>query len=192
MLKEKNINLRELEDGEFDSLLGEGSGAGMIFGNTGGVMEATLRTAYNVITGKDLEIEKLELKEVRGLENVKECTIKMGEYTLNIATVNKMSAATTILEDVKKGKSKYHFIEIMNCLGGCIGGGGQPKILPTKELEVKNKRINSLYERDSKDKIRVSYKNPDIIRVYNEFIGYPLSFKAKEMLHTRYTDRSNK
>lgn len=192
MLKEKNINLRELEDGEFDSLLGEGSGAGMIFGNTGGVMEATLRTAYNVITGKDLEIEKLELKEVRGLENVKECTIKMGKYTLNVATVNKMSAATTILEDVKKGKSKYHFIEIMNCLGGCIGGGGQPKILPTKELEVKNKRINSLYERDSKDKIRVSYKNPDIIRVYDEFIGYPLSFKAKEMLHTRYTDRSNK
>ena len=115
----------------------------------------------------------------------KECTIKMGEYTLNIATVNKMSAATTILEDVKKGKSKYHFIEIMNCLGGCIGGGGQPKIFPTKELEVKNKRINSLYERDSKDKIRVSYKNPDIIRVYDEFIGYPLSFKAKEMLHTR-------
>lgn len=191
MLKEKEIDLKELEDSDYDSLLGEGSGAGMIFGNTGGVMEAALRTAYNIMTEKELEKDAIVFNNVRGMDNVKEAKVNIEETELNIAVIHKMSSAKQILEDVKNGKSKYHYIEIMNCLGGCIGGGGQPKTKMSEELAVKKKRIESLYQRDEKDKIRVSHKNPDIIKVYEEFLGEPLSSKSEELLHTSYKDKSN-
>ena len=191
MLKEKEIDLKELEDSDYDSLLGEGSGAGMIFGNTGGVMEAALRTAYNIMTEKELEKDAIVFNNVRGMDNVKEAKVNIEETELNIAVIHKMSSAKQILEDVKNGKSKYHYIEIMNCLGGCIGGGGQPKTKMSEELAVKKKRIESLYQRDEKDKIRVSHKNPEIIKVYEEFLGEPLSSKSEELLHTSYKDKSN-
>lgn len=191
MLKEKEIDLNDLEDSNYDSLLGEGSGAGMIFGNTGGVMEAALRTAYNIMTGKELEKDAIVFNNVRGIENVKEAKINIEGTEINIAVIHKMSSAKPILEDVKNGKSKYHYIEIMNCLGGCIGGGGQPKTKMSDELEVKKKRIESLYQRDKEDKIRVSHKNPDIIKVYEEFLGKPLGSKSEELLHTSYKDKSN-
>lgn len=191
MLKEKEIDLNDLEDSNYDSLLGEGSGAGMIFGNTGGVMEAALRTAYNIMTGKELERDAIVFNNVRGIENVKEAKINIEGTEINIAVIHKMSSAKPILEDVKNGKSKYHYIEIMNCLGGCIGGGGQPKTKMSDEIEVKKKRIESLYQRDEEDKIRVSHKNPDIIKVYEEFLGKPLSSKSEELLHTSYKDKSN-
>lgn len=190
ILKELNIDFSMLEDSNYDSLLSEGSGAGMIFGNTGGVMEAALRTAYNILTGKELEQNQIEFKDVRGIENVKEATLNINDLEINVAVIHKMASAIPILEDVKNGVSKYHYIEIMNCLGGCIGGGGQPKIPFNKEIEVKQKRIDSLYERDKNRKIRTSHNNPEIIKVYEEFLGHPLSEKCEELLHTKYTDRS--
>lgn len=190
ILKEENINLSTLEDSKYDSLLGEGTGSGMIFGNTGGVMEASLREAYYIITGKNLEKDFLKFNDVRGMNNVKEAEIKINNIKLNVAVVHKMSSAIPILEDVKNGISKYHYIEIMNCAGGCIAGGGQPKIANGKELEVKQKRIDSLYNRDNNSKLRVSHENPDIIKLYDEFLDEPLSKKSEKLLHTKYEDKS--
>ena len=190
LLKEKEIDFSALEDSQYDSLLGEGSGAGMIFGGTGGVMEAALRTAYNVATGEKFENTKIEFTEVRGMENVREATIDIGGNKINIAVIHKMSSAKPILEDVKNGNSKYHYIEIMNCYGGCIGGGGQPKLKLNQEVEVKEKRKEALYTRDKNVEIRQSHKNPDMIKLYNEFLGDPLGDKAMELLHTNYEDKS--
>lgn len=190
ILKEENIDLSTLEDSEYDSLLGEGTGSAMIFGNTGGVMEASLREVHYILTGKKLRKDFLKFNDVRGMENVKEAEIEINNIKLNIAVIHKMSSAIPILEDVKNGTSKYHYIEIMNCQGGCIGGGGQPKIVNGKELEVKQKRIDSLYNRDTNNKLRVSHENPDIIKLYEEFLGKPLSKKSEELLHTKYEDKS--
>lgn len=188
ILKEEKIDLATLEDSEYDSLLGEGSGAGTIFGNTGGVMEASLRETYYILTGKLLE--KIEFDNIRGMENVKEATININNLKLNVAVVHKMSEAIPILEEVKNGTSKYHYIEIMNCQGGCIGGGGQPKIIGGQEDIVKEKRIESLYNRDKNNKIRYPHENPNIEKIYNEFLGEPLGTKSKELLHTKYEDKS--
>lgn len=190
IIKEEKIDFANLEDGNYDSLLQEASGAGMIFGNTGGVMEAALRTAYYILTGKELDKEKIEFKEVRGMKNVKEATIDINGINLNIAIIHKMSSAIPILEQVKNGTSKYHYIEIMNCVGGCIGGGGQPKFKLGEEIQIKEKRIESLYNRDRNDKIRCSHQNPEIIKLYEEFLEKPLSKKSEELLHTTYEDKS--
>lgn len=190
IIKEEKIDFANLEDGNYDSLLQEASGAGMIFGNTGGVMEAALRTAYYILTGKELEKEKIEFKEVRGMQNVKEATIDINGINLNIAIIHKMSSAIPILEEVKNGTSKYHYIEIMNCVGGCIGGGGQPKFKLSEEMQIKEKRIESLYNRDRKNTIRCSHQNPEIIKLYEEFLEKPLSKKSEELLHTTYEDKS--
>lgn len=191
LVKEQNIDLKNLPEDDYDSLLGEGSGAGMIFGNTGGVMEAALRTTYNILTGKELENNAIEFESVRGLENVKEAVVDINGLKINIAIAHQMASAIPIIEDVKNGTSKYHYIEIMNCFGGCIGGGGQPKIKPGDEKDVKQKRIDSLYNRDKSDKIRTSYKNPEVMKIYNDFLGKPLGEKAEELLHTKYEDKSN-
>lgn len=190
IIKEEKIDFANLEDGNYDSLLQEASGAGMIFGNTGGVMEAALRTAYYILTGKELEKEKIEFKEVRGMQNVKEATIDINGISLNIAIIHKMSSAIPILEEVKNGTSKYHYIEIMNCVGGCIGGGGQPKFKLAEEMQIKEKRIESLYNRDRENTIRCSHQNPEIIKLYEEFLEKPLSKKSEELLHTTYEDKS--
>lgn len=191
MLKELKIDLNDLEDSKFDKLLGEGSGAGMIFGNTGGVMEAIMRSAYYFENGKDMDVNHIELKEVRGLENIKEADIDLGnEKKIKVAVIHQMSSAKPILEQVKNGTCKYDYIEIMNCFGGCIGGGGQVKVPINKEIEAKEKRMQSLYKRDKKDKIKYSYENPDIVNLYNEFLDEPLSKKSEELLHTHFTDKS--
>lgn len=187
IIKNKQIDFKNLPDTEFDKILGEGSGAGMIFGSTGGVMEATLRTAYHMITNTDLETERLEFNAVRGMENVREAEIKINDITLNVAIVHKMADAKKILEEVKKGTSKYHFIEVMNCEGGCIGGGGQPKLDENKVIELKQKRMQALYKRDKQDKIRCSYQNPEIIEIYKKYLGEPLGKTSQHLLHRNFS-----
>lgn len=187
IIKEKNIKYEDIPESDYDSVLGEGSGAGIIFGNTGGVMEAALRTAYNMITKEDLD--EVVFHDVRGYENVKEATIDVGNLTLHVAVVHGITNIKNIIEDIKNNRCKYHFIEVMNCEGGCIGGGGQPKLFLEEEQMLKEKRIKSLYERDHNSKIRCSHNNPDIISIYKKFfqgVGSPL---AKELLHTAYIKR---
>lgn len=188
ILKEEKIDFASLEDSNYDSLLGEGSGAGIIFGNTGGVMEAALREAYYILTGNLLE--NIEFNSVRGMDNVKEAEVDIDGKTLKVAVIHKMSSAIPILDEVKNGTSKYDYIEIMNCYGGCIGGGGQPKVLEAQEKEVKEKRIETLYKRDKEVSIRYPHENKDIVRIYDEFFGSPLSEKSEELLHTSYKDKS--
>ncbi len=188
ILKDEKIDFVSLEDSDYDFLLGEGSGAGVIFGNTGGVMEAAIREAYYILTGNLLK--NIEFNSVRGMDEVKEAKININGKELNVAVIHKMSSAVPILDEVKNGTSKYDYIEIMNCYGGCIGGGGQPKILIKDEKEVKEKRIESLYKRDKEVNVRYPHENKDIIKIYDEFLGSPLSEKSKELLHTSYKDRS--
>lgn len=189
-IKEKNIKYEDIIEEDFDVLLGEGSGSGVIFGNTGGVMEAALRTANYLLTNKNLDHDHIEFKSVRGYNGLREAIVKLGDLELNVAIIDGMSNAKKVLEDVKNGKSKYHYIEIMNCVGGCIGGGGQPKITPSEEDEIKEKRIENLYQRDNSLKIRYSHENPDIIGVYQNYLDKPLSKLSEELLHTKYFDRS--
>ena len=190
LIKKEEIEFKNIEDSNYDDLFGEGSGAGLIFGNTGGVMEAAIRSVYKIMTGENLTKNQIEFHSVRGLSNVKEAVIDINGFNLNVAVVNQMSCAKTILEDVKKGKSKYHFIEIMNCLGGCVGGGGQPKSGNGNEGSVKRKRMESLYNKDSELTIRFSHQNPSVVKLYDELLGEPLSEKAKSLLHTNYKDSS--
>ena len=190
LLKKKKIEFKNIEDSNYDDLFGEGSGAGLIFGNTGGVMEAAIRSVYKIMTGENLTKNQIEFHSVRGLSNVKEAVIDINGFNLNVAVVNQMSCAKTILEDVKNGKSKYYFIEIMNCLGGCVGGGGQPKSGNGNEGSVKRKRMESLYNKDSELTIRFSHQNPSVVKLYDELLGEPLSEKAKSLLHTNYKDSS--
>ena len=189
-LKEEKIDLKNVQKSSFDSLLGEGSGGGTIFGNTGGVCEAALRTLYYFLTGNDFNEKQLSFKNVRGYDNVKEATIKIEDKEIRVAVVHKISAAKKIIEDVKNGVSPYHFIEIMNCQGGCIGGGGQPKYPEGMESVVKEKRIAGLYKRDEADNIKASYQNPDIKKIYQEFLIEPNSEIAHHYLHTSYKRRN--
>lgn len=189
IIKNENIDFVNLKDSDFDSLLSEGTGSGMIFGNTGGVMQAALREVNYILTGKKLK--NIEFKNISGMDNVKESSININGIEFNIAVVHKMKDALPILEDVKNGKSKYNYIEIMNCQGGCVGGGGQPKLLPSEEINQKQKRIDSLYKRDKQDKLRYAHENPDIIRVYKEYLNNPLSNISNKLLHTKYKDKSD-
>ena len=189
IIKDKGIKYDDIKSSDYDSIF-TGSGAGLIFGNTGGVMEAALRTGYYLLTNKNLEEENLVFSDVRGYDNVKEASIDIDGLTLNVCVIHGMSNAKEILESVKNGTSKYHFIEIMNCQGGCIGGGGQPKIEIYNEEEIKEKRIKSIYENDKLSKVRCSHDNPEIKKLYNDFLDKPLSHKAHELLHTKYEDKS--
>lgn len=191
IIKTQNIKYDDIPKCDYDSFFKEGSGAGVIFGNTGGVAEAALRTAYYLLTNKNLDKEKIEFDAVRGYDNVKEASIKINNKTINICVIHGMSNAKEILESVKNDTSKYHFIEIMNCQGGCIGGGGQPKIEIYNEREIKEKRITSLYQRDNKNPIRCSHENPQINKIYENFLDKPLSSKSHKLLHTKYKDKSN-
>ena len=179
--KMEGINFNSLEDLEYDSLFGEGSGAGVIFGASGGVCEAALRTAYHLITNKDLE--SIEFNDVRGLKNVKEASILIDGEEVNVLVVHKIKELSKVLEKLKEREKTYHFIEVMNCEGGCVGGGGQPKTNEDTALKVKEARALGLYSRDSSKKLRLSYQNPDIIRIYSEYLKYPGSDIAKEILH---------
>lgn len=187
--REKQIDFASLGEGSFDTFMGTGSGAGVIFGNSGGVMEAALRTAYEYITGQPAPEKLLDLKPVRGLEDVKETSLAIGELTVNVAVVFGTVNAAKVMEQVKKGEKQYHFIEVMTCPNGCIGGGGQPKDRQYKGEKLRQKRVESLYKKDSAMTLRKSHENPEIQQLYKEFLGRPLSSLAEEMLHTFYIDR---
>ena len=188
--KESGIDLNSLQDSEYDSLMGQASGAGVIFGNTGGVMEAALRTAYFYITGKQPEGKLLDLQPVRGYEGLREASLEINGLTVNVAVVYGTANAREMIELVKKGEKEYHFIEVMTCPGGCIGGGGQPKDFAVDANESRKARIESLYKRDASLAVRSSHENPEIKHLYQDFYGKPLSDLAEKMLHTIYTDRS--
>ncbi|MBQ9973444.1 MAG: iron hydrogenase small subunit, partial [Oscillospiraceae bacterium] len=162
---------------------------------TRGVMEAALRTVYFVLTGK--EYDKINFTEVRGLEGVREASLDINGMTVNVAIANGMKSAKILLDDIRAGKSKYHFIEIMGCPGGCINGGGQPYVrdtlLPNEDDDIMDtyiqKRANALYSEDERQVIRQSHNNPQIKALYDEFLGEPNSHKAHELLHTTYAAR---
>jgi NADP-reducing hydrogenase subunit HndD len=187
-IKQANIDLNTLEDEEFDSPLGESTGAGVIFGNTGGVIEAAVRTAYEIQTGKKLE--KLEFNELRGLEGVRDATIDFNGLPIRIGIAHGLGNARKLLDDVKAGKSQFHAIEIMACPGGCIGGGGQP--LHHGNSEIIKARAAAIYREDRLKPIRKSHENPFIIKIYKEFLGKPNGEKAHHLLHTHYFDRKKK
>lgn len=188
--RSRNIDFNALEDSEFDKFMGQASGAGVIFGNTGGVMEAAVRTAYEYITKEPAPDVLFELKPVRGLEDIKEASLDIGGTTVNVAVVYGTASARKMIEMVKKGEKQYHFIEVMTCPGGCIGGGGQPKDKDYKGNALLESRIDSLYTKDTKLAVRKSHENSEIIDLYNSFYDHPLSELAEKMLHTQYYDRS--
>ncbi len=196
LIKRSGIDFVHLPDEEFDQdLLGEYTGAGVIFGVTGGVMEAALRTAYHMVTGKEHEL--VEFKEVRGFEGVKEATIDMDGTVVKVAVAHGMKNAKPLLDDIRAGKSPYAFIEIMGCPGGCINGGGQPFVkpcfLPNEDANIldtyKEKRANALYSEDERQVLRQSHKNKQIQDLYKNYLGEPNSHKAHELLHTTYKAR---
>lgn len=186
-LKEEGINLNDLEEKEFDTLVGNGSGAGVIFGNSGGVSEAIIRTIYHYITGKDPESNLLNYEQVRGLNSIKEACITIDNTKLNIAVVYGLPNLEKLLNN---GINKYHFIEVMNCPGGCIGGGGQPLVPISKQDEISKLRIAELYSIDTNKNVRCSYQNKEIKKLYDEYLNNPLSSKSYELLHTTYQDKS--
>lgn len=189
MMKEAGIDISKVPEGEFDEPLGISTGAGAIFGATGGVMEAALRTVYEVLTGK--ELENVNFNEVRGIKGVKEATIDVDGTMVNVAVAHGLSNARKVLDKVKNKEAEYHFIEIMTCPGGCVGGGGQP-ILSSEErqeIDYKEVRGDAIYEVDTGMSIRKSHENPAIKVLYDEFLGMPLGEKSHHLLHTHYTKR---
>ncbi len=189
MIKEAGIDFVNLPDEDFDSLLGESSGAGVIFGATGGVMEAALRTAYELITGQTLE--SVDFHAVRGVEGIKEATIKIGDLDVNVAVCSSTGKASELLDAVKRGEKQYHFIEVMGCPGGCVNGGGQPIVpAPVRNwTDVRAERAKALYHEDEAKPIRKSHENAEIKQIYDEYLGKPNSHKAHELLHTTYEQR---
>lgn len=189
MIKQGNIEFVELEEEHFDSPMGEATGAGAIFGVTGGVMEAALRTAAETLTGKTLN--KVEFEAVRGEKGIKKATVKIGDTELKVVVAHGLKNARTIMEEIKQGKADYQFVEIMACPGGCIMGGGQPikssKIRET--IDVRQKRADAMYTIDEKSTIRKSHENPIIKKLYEEYLEKPGSHKAHELLHTNYHKR---
>ena len=187
MIKQAGIDFAHLPEEKFDHVLGESTGAADIFGATGGVMEAALRTVYELVTKKPLE--NVDFNEVRGIEGVKEATIDLGIKKVNVAVAHGTANAKKVLEAVKSGEKSYDFIEVMCCPGGCVTGGGQP-IVPAKELQyidLKTVRAKALYNEDGGKKLRKSHENPEIIAIYKEFLGEPGGHKSHELLHTTYT-----
>ncbi len=178
------IDFNDLPEEEFDNPLGESTGAAAIFGTSGGVMEAALRTAYAKLAGK--ELENLDLQDVRGNDGVKSASIPINGTTINVAVVNGIGNVKPILDEIERGESKYHFIEVMACPSGCINGGGQPIHSKPEKLR---KRVQALYDIDLKMKNRRSHENESLKKLYKEFLGEPNGHKAHELLHTTYIDR---
>ena len=189
--RQSGIDFTGLTKSDYDHLLGEASGAGVIFGNTGGVMEAALRTAYEFLTKTSAPDQLFNLVPVRGYEGIREAQIPVGDLHVNVAVVYGTANAKKLIELIRSGQKDYHFVEVMTCPGGCIGGGGQPKDIMKDKDAVRKARIDSLYAKDRLMTIRKSHENPDIKKVYEEFYGKPLSKMAEEMLHTTYIDRSD-
>ena len=197
LIKRAGIRFTKLPDEQFDNdIVGEYTGAGVIFGATGGVMEAALRTAAFVLDGK--ELEHVELQDVRGMQGIKEATYHFGGMDVKVAVASGMKNAKVLLDQIREGKSPYHFIEVMGCPGGCVAGGGQPYVkpcfLPNEDDDIldtfRDKRASALYQEDESKQIRVSHRNEQIKKLYDEFLGEPNSHLAHELLHTSYAART--
>ncbi|MCL1885100.1 MAG: NADH-dependent [FeFe] hydrogenase, group A6 [Defluviitaleaceae bacterium] len=187
MIKQATINFAALEDSNFSSeLIGDYSGSGVIFGATGGVMEAALRTASDIVSGKDLPVT--EFKEVRGLSGIKEAEVDLGGKKVKVAVVNGTANAAKLLNKIKAGEAKYDFIEVMACAGGCVNGGGQPIISAATRATTNTHaaRAEVLYEEDRSRKVRKSHQNPQIKKLYDDYLGKPNGDKAHKLLHTKY------
>jgi NADP-reducing hydrogenase subunit HndD len=196
MITQAGIDFVSLEDSEMDAPLGLGSGAADIFANTGGVMEAALRTAYELVTGRTLPFENLHVTPVAGLEGIKEAEITiegtlpewsfLEGVTAKVAVAHTLGNARALVEKIRAGEAEYHFIEVMTCPGGCIGGGGQPRITTNA---VREARIKAIYAEDEGKKLRKSHENPDIALIYKEFLGEPLGHLSHKLLHTKYFEK---
>jgi iron-only hydrogenase group A len=197
MIRAAGIDFGRLPDEPMDAPLGLSSGAADIFANTGGVMEAALRTAYEIVTGRPLPVDNLHVTAVAGLEGVKEASLTiegtlpdwsfLEGATLNVAVAHGLSNANRIIEAIKSGEKAYHFVEVMTCPGGCVGGGGQPRFT---DDSVREARIAAIYREDEGKQLRKSHDNPDIAQLYQEFLGKPLGHRSHELLHTQYTSRN--
>lgn len=185
LIKRANIDFANLQDEEFDKPLGESTGAAVIFGTTGGVIEAAVRTAYELHTGKTLN--KVDFEQLRGMEGIRSAKVDFNGLELNIGIAHGLGNARKLLEEIKEGRSQYHAIEIMACPGGCIGGGGQPYI--HGDTSILKARQRAIYAEDAGKALRKSHENPNIIKLYEEFLGKPLGDKAHHLLHTHYFDR---
>ncbi len=196
MIKQAGLDFKKLEPVKYDRLMGDSTGAGVIFGATGGVMEAALRTAYELITGRDVPFENLNITPVRGTEGVRQASIKIENplqewafldgIELKCAVAHGLVNAKQVMDDIKNEKSEFHFIEIMACPGGCLGGGGQP--IPTNP-EIRQKRTEAIYAEDADLPIRKSHLNPEIQKLYKDFLKEPLGELSHQLLHTTYTKR---
>ncbi|MBE7031175.1 MAG: 2Fe-2S iron-sulfur cluster binding domain-containing protein [Ruminococcaceae bacterium] len=191
MIKQAGIDFARLPEAEFDNPFGPASGAGVIFGATGGVMEAALRTVYEILEKKPLE--KLEFDAVRGTEGIKEASVTIGGKEIRVAIAHGLGNARKLLDSIKAGEKDYHFIEIMGCPGGCVTGGGQPIVSARDQamINVKAVRAKGLYDEDAALPLRKSHENPVITKLYEEFLGEPCGHKSHELLHTHYVDRSD-
>ena len=197
MIQQAGIDFRSLEDDKMDSPLGVSSGAADIFANTGGVMEAALRTAWEIVTGKELPFANLHVAPIMGLEGVKEASATitgckkewafLEGVTLKVAVAHGLGNARTLIEKIRAGQASYHFIEVMTCPGGCIGGGGQPRLTTN---DARKARIAAIYKEDEGKKLRKSHNNPQVEQIYREFLGHPLGEKSHHLLHTKYEKRS--
>ena len=197
MIKQAGIDFKNLPDGVMDAPMGISSGAGDIFANTGGVMEAAIRTVYEVVTGRELPTNKLHVEPIMGLEGLKKASITFNDtlpewsflegIEVKVGVAHSLNNARRILEAVNQGE-EFHFIEVMTCSGGCIGGGGQPRYT---DDSVRKKRINAIYQEDEGKKLRKSHENPQIKQIYEEFLGYPLGEMSHQLLHTHYHSKNN-
>lgn len=185
MIQMRGIDLKNMEPDTADTPFGERTTAGKIFGATGGVMEAAIRSAHYLITGK--EMEKLDVAEVRGMTGVKEAVVRIGDLELNVAVVNGIGNARRLLTDIREGRKNFHFIEVMTCPGGCVNGGGQPMGTDPEKIKA---RLRGLYKLDSNSSVRTSHSNESVQRLYREFLGKPLGPKSHKLLHTSYAERS--
>jgi len=188
MIKEAGIDFQSLEDQEQDEPLGLYTGSAAIFGASGGVMEAALRSVYKLVTNQ--ELENIDFVGIRGLQGVKEASVKIADKTYNVAVVNGLSNAQQLIDDILLGKRNYHFVEVMACPGGCIGGGGQPIANDkTDRFDRLRERINALYALDQSLELRRSHQHPAVLKLYEEFLGKPLGHRSHELLHTSYQPR---
>ncbi len=197
MIEQAGINFRSLSDGKMDDPLGLSSGAADIFANTGGVMEAALRTAYEIVTGRQMPFDNLHVKPIEGLEGIKEAAVTIKDtldewkflegVELRVAVSHGLANARTLIERIKSGKAHYHFVEVMTCPGGCIGGGGQPRFT---DDSVRLARMQAIFAEDDGKVLRKSHDNPHIKRLYEEFLGKPLGHLSHKLLHTQYETRN--
>ena len=185
LIKSANIDFLSLPDEDFDAPLGESTGAAVIFGATGGVIEAAVRTAYELYTGKKLD--RIDFNELRGLEGIRHATIDFNGLPVNIGIAHTLGNARKLLDGIRAGMYNFHAIEIMACPGGCIGGAGQP--FHHGDSSVIKARMDAIYREDAGKALRKSHENPYIIKLYEEFLGKPLSEKAHHLLHTHYFDK---